>query len=181
MAQAVITKAQQQELAAVMVPLLRKQLTADVLKAAKLSPTAPKTRAKSTTTSRDIPTELLDRMLRVEEELKHLRADTNQLRKDFIVQIDRMDKRFDKVDERFMHMENTFNERFIHMESTSNERFVHIEKTFNERFEQMGKTFNERFEQAERSSDKKFSSQRWFIGIIFVAISTLITVYQFLN
>ena len=151
MAQAVITKAVKQELIAEIAPLLRKQLTADVLKAAKLSPAAPKTRAKPTTTSRDIPSELLERMLRVEErivrveertvrveeELKHLRADTNQLRKDFMVQIDRMDKRFDKIDERFIHVDNTAN--------------------------------------------KNLNSTRWFIGIVFVAISTLITVYQFLN
>ena len=76
-------------------------------------------------------------MIRVEEELKlvhveinHLRADTNQLRKDFMVQIDRIDKRLE-------HIENTFN--------------------------------------------KSLNSMRWFMGIIFVATASLITVYQFLN
>ncbi len=151
MAPAVITKAQQQELAAVMIPLLRKQLTADVLKAAKRPPT-PK--AKSTPASSDTTFHLLERMIRVEEELKlvhveikhlhtetkHLHAEINQLRKDFAVQIDRIDKRFE-------HMENTFNARF---------------------------------EQMERMFNKGLSAQRWFIGALLVAIPTAIALIQFL-
>ena len=67
MAPAVITKAAKQDIIAEITPLLRKQITADVLKATKRPP-VPK--VKSTTISHDIPIELLERMIRVEEELK---------------------------------------------------------------------------------------------------------------
>ncbi len=173
MAPAVITKAQQQELAAVMIPLLRKQLTADVLKAAKLPPAASKTRAKSTTVSRDISTELLERMVHVEDEIKHLREDFALYVKRTDKHFEKIDKHFERVDQRFEKLDERF-ERIDKRFEKLDERFIRIDKRF-ERADQRFEKLDERFERI----DKRFIEQSRHALIGFGFIAALIAVFRF--
>jgi len=122
----------------------------------------------------DIKIDIHERIVRVEEELKHQRELIHEVLK-------MMDKRFGEVDKRFEQVDKRFEEIRIDMDR----RFEQVDKRFEEiridmdrRFEQVDKRFEEiridmdrRFEQV----DKKFSMMMWFTGIGFTLITTIIT------
>ena len=97
----------------------------------------------------DIKIDLYERMVRVEEELKHQR--------ELILNVMKMmDKRFAEVDKRFEEMR-----------SDMNMRFEQVDK----RFEQVDK----RFEDLRSDMNRRFSMLMWFIGIGFTLFTTIIT------
>jgi chaperonin cofactor prefoldin len=94
--------------------------------------------------------ELRERMVRVEEELKHQR----ELIKTILVE---MDKRFDAVDKRFEAMQEQMDKRFHAMQEHMDKRFEAMDKRFesmDKRFEAMQEHTDKRFE----SMDKRFES-----------------------
>jgi predicted RNase H-like nuclease (RuvC/YqgF family) len=101
---------------------------------------------------------LLERMVRVEEELKAQRdlmqQGFNAVDKRFEDLIHYMDKRFDAVDRRFESMDKRF-------------------ESMDKRFESMDKRFE--------SMEKRFSSLQWLIGIGISLIAVLMTVYEFIR
>ncbi len=119
MAPAVITKSVKQELIAEIVPLITRKVTADMQKTRKRTAPASAPKEKSEF-SRDIPIELLQRMVRVEEGLKSVNVEIKNLREDFTTrseQMERMfDKRFEQVDKRFEQMERMFDKRLASMQ-----------------------------------------------------------------
>src|SRR6056297_3605359 len=82
--------------------------------------------------------DLIERIVRVEDELKNLR--------------EVMEERFAKVDERFEALQKHMDERFEHMEK----RFEAQQKQIDERFEAQQKHMDERFEHME----KRFEAQQ---------------------
>ena len=90
--------------------------------------------------------ELRERMVRVEEELRHQR----DLIQTILVQ---MDKRFDAVDKRFEQMQLNMDKRF----EAVDKRFEAVDK----RFEQMQLNMDQRFDAVERrfeATDKRFEA-----------------------
>jgi methyl-accepting chemotaxis protein len=129
----------------------------------------------------DRNTELLERMVRIEEEIKSHRIITENL----IHQVDRrfeqVDKRFEQVDKRFEQVDKRFEQ--------VDKRFEQVDKRFeqiNKRFEQVDKRFEQvdrRFEQVNKrfdAVDRRFTSLQWLIGIGFVVLSALMSMYQVL-
>ena len=97
----------------------------------------------------DIKIDLYERMVRVEEELKHQR--------ELILNVMKMmDKRFAEVDKRFEQVDK---------------RFEDLRSDMNRRFEDMRTDMSNRFEQV----DRRFSMLMWFIGIGFTLVTTIIT------
>ena len=97
----------------------------------------------------DIKIDLYERMVRVEEELKHQR--------ELILNVmEMMDKRFAEVDKRFEQVDK---------------RFEDMRTDMNRRFEDMRTDMSNRFEQV----DRRFSMLMWFIGIGFTLVTTIIT------
>ena len=97
----------------------------------------------------DIKIDLYERMVRVEEELKHQR--------ELILSVMKMmDKRFAEVDKRFEQVDK---------------RFEDMRTDMNRRFEDMRTDMSNRFEQV----DRRFSMLMWFIGIGFTLVTTIIT------
>ena len=88
----------------------------------------------------DIPLQLLERMVRVEEELK-------AQRELMTVRFDAADRRFEAVDQRF--------------------------EAVDRRFEDLIGYMNGRFE----AVDKRFGTIQWIMGIGFLMIGTLVTVF----
>ena len=78
MAPAVITKSVKQELIAEIVPLITRKVTADMQKTRKRTAPAPAPKEKSEF-SRDIPIELLERMVRVEEGMKSVNVEIKKI------------------------------------------------------------------------------------------------------
>ena len=89
---------------------------------------------------------LSERIVRVEEELKHQRELMMQGFANIERRFEEVDKRFEDVDKRF--------------------------EDVNKRFEDM----NNRFE----DMDKRFSTLTWMIGIGFVVVTSLVTVFALL-
>ena len=97
--------------------------------------------------SRDV----LERILRVEEELKNQRGV--------------METRFAAVDKRFEDLQGYLDKRL----DSVDKRF----EDMNKRFEDMNKRFED--------MHKRFNGTQWMIGGVFAVLTTLITLYQFLG
>jgi molecular chaperone DnaK (HSP70) len=122
-----------------------------------------------------VPTALLERMVRVEEELKSQRElmkagfeRMDQRFEDLIHQMDKrfeqMDKRFEQMDKRFEQMDKRFDDLIHHMDK----RFEQMDKRFDELLHHMDK----RFEQ----SDKRFEDLHTVANRHFVVISVILGV-----
>jgi chaperonin cofactor prefoldin len=126
--------------------------------------------------------QLMERMVRVEEELKsqrellltHVRASDRRF--------EDVNRRFDDVNERFEDVNKRFDD--------VNERFEDVNKRFddvNERFEDVNKRFDDvskRFDDVNRRFDdnsKRHTATQWTVGVGFVVLTTLVTLYQFLG
>ena len=106
----------------------------------------------------DVPAVLLERMVRVEEELKALRVLMDERFGFMERRFEAVDKRFEAVDKRFEDM----NKRFEDL-------IGHIDKRF--------ETVDKRFE----TVDKRFNTLTWMIGVGFVVITSLTTVFALLS
>ena len=102
--------------------------------------------------------QLLERMVRVEEELKAQR----QL----------MNERFGFMEHRFAAMDNRFEELLDH----TNSRFEAVDKRFEESLEHT----NTRFADLTAQMNARFTSLSWMIGVGFVVITSLTTLYAML-
>ena len=120
----------------------------------------------------DVPAALLERMVRVEEELKALRVLMDERFEFMERRFEAVDKRFEAVDKRFEDMDKRFGERFEDM----NKRFGDLIGYLDKRFEAVDK----RFEDLIESTDKRFNTLTWMIGVGFVVVTSLTTVFALL-
>ena len=105
--------------------------------------------------------QLMERMVRVEEELK-------AQRELLLAHMEASDRRFEDIDRRF---EDT-NKRFDDV----NKRFDDVSKRFddvNRRFEDVNRRFDD--------NNRRHSTTQWFVGAGFLVVTTLISLYQFLG
>ena len=107
-------------------------------------------------------TQLLERMVRVEEELKAQRT---------------------LMDERFGFMARRFEDMFEYM----NTRFDAVDKRFeavDRRFEVVDKRFesvDKRFEESNENINVRFKTLTWMIGVGFVVLTSLTTLFALLS
>ena len=152
-------------------------------------------------TDSDRESNLSERFVRVEEELKHQRelilegfAQSNkrfeQIDKRFDESRQDMLARFEQVDKRFEQMREDMNKRFEQVDK----RFEQVDKRFEQMREDMNKRFDEsrqdmlaRFEQVDKrfedmrySLDRQVSTLRWSFGIITTLILAAMTAYRFI-
>ena len=112
--------------------------------------------------------QLMERMVRVEEELK-------AQRELLLAHVEASDRRFADMNHRFEDIDRRFED--------TNKRFDDV----NSRFEDVNKRFDDvskRFEDVNRRFDdnsKRHTATQWFIGAGFLVVTTLITLYQFLG
>ena len=133
-----------------------------------------------------IDQQLLERMVRVEEELKAQRELMD-------VRFTAVDKRFESMDERFAELISHINNRF----EAVDKRFESVDKRFEElisgidkRFEMVDKRFGElishtdnRFESSDKRFDdvhESFKRTQWLIGLGFVLLTAVVTVFGLL-
>lgn len=113
-------------------------------------------------------TALPERMVRVEEELKAQR-ELMEERFGF------MEQRFDAVDRRFEAVDKRFEDLFAHLDK----RFEAVDQRFeasDKRFEDLIAHTDKRFE----TVDKRFNTLTWMIGVGFVVVTSLTTVFALL-
>ena len=119
----------------------------------------------------DVPAALLERMVRVEEELKAQRVLMDE-------RFGFMERRFEAVDKRFEAVDKRFED--------INKRFEAVDKRFedmNRRFEDLIGHLDKRFETVDKrfeTVDKRFNTLTWMIGVGFVVVTSLTTVFALL-
>jgi len=102
---------------------------------------------------------LIERIVRVEEELKALR--------------EIFEAKFDASEKRFDLLQRTMNERF----EAVDKRFESLQREMNGRFESLQREMNARFEAIE----KRFSTIQWMIGILVGVPALFIVVNQLIQ
>jgi len=105
---------------------------------------------------------LIERIIRVEEELKNLRKEMEYLRKE--------------MDYRFEALLREMNARFEAITKEMNARFEAITREMNTRFETQKRESDARFEALE----KRFNFLQWTMMLGFTFLSILITIFSFL-
>ena len=104
--------------------------------------------------------DLSERIVRVEAELR--------LQRELMQQgFAQMEKRFEQVDKRFEEMTQQFEKRFEQVDK---------------RFEDMNHQLDKRFEQVDarfQDMNHRFNTLTWMIGVGFVVIATLMSLFAF--
>jgi predicted nucleic acid-binding Zn-ribbon protein len=108
----------------------------------------------------DIKIDIHERIVRVEEELKHQRELIHEVLKMMDKRFEQVDKRFEQVDKRFEECGQTMNNRFEEMRSDRTIAFEQVDK---------------RFEYTHADMNRRFNMMMWFTGIGFTLITTIIT------
>ena len=118
---------------------------------------------------------LLERMVRVEDELK--------------AQRELMDERFGFMEQRFVAVDNRFEAvdgRFEDLIAHTDKRFDAVDKRFEDLIAHLERRFDavdKRFEASDKrfdTVDKRFNTLTWMIGVGFVVVTSLTTVFALL-
>ena len=122
-------------------------------------------------------TRLIERMVRVEEELKAQRTLMDE-------RFAFMARRFDAVDRRFEdligHTNTRFeavDKRFVELIGHTNTRFEELIGQMNARFD----TVDRRFEESHAHTNSRFRMLTWMIGVGFAVITSLTTLFALLS
>jgi len=125
--------------------------------------------------------QLIERMTRIEEELKTQRELFLKQNETIQFGFTQMDKRFEQIDKRFEQVDKRFEQvdkRFEQMDK----RFESMQKQMDVRFDIMQKNMDKRFESTQKQMDvrfddvnKKFSMMMWMTSAGFTIIATVIT------
>ena len=122
-------------------------------------------------------TRLLERMVRVEEELKAQRTLMDERFGFMARRFEAVDKRFDAVDKRFEDLIGFTNTRFEELIGHSNTRFGELIGQMNARFD----TVDRRFEESHAHTNSRFRMLTWMIGVGFAVITSLTTLFALLS
>ena len=112
-------------------------------------------------------TVLLERLIRLEEELKAQRTIME-------TRFEALDKRFEAIDKRFNDLIHYMDKRF----EAVDKRFEAVDKRFeavDKRFDDLLHHMDKRFE----TIDKRFSSIQWMMGLGFTLLAALMAVFNF--
>jgi len=107
--------------------------------------------------------QLIERMTRIEEELRSQREIILKQNETMQFGFAQMDKRFEQVDKRFEAMQKQMDERFTAVDK----RFESVQKQMDERFASVDKRFDD--------MNKKFTMMMWMMSAGFTIIATVIT------
>ena len=129
-------------------------------------------------------TRLLERMVRVEEELKAQRTLMDE-RFGFMARrfeavdqrFEAVDKRFDAADKRFEDLIGQMNSRF----ETVDRRFEELIGHTNARFAELHAHTSSRFTELAGQMNARFRTQTWMIGVGFAVITSLTTLFALLS
>jgi hypothetical protein len=134
----------------------------------------------------DFGNQLLERLIRIEEELKAQRALMDERFGFMADRFTAVDKRFEAVDKRFEAVDKRFeavDKRFEDLIGQMNARFGAMDKRFEDMVGQMNarfETVDRRFEESRAHTDSRFTTLTWMIGVGFAVITSLTTLFALL-
>ena len=121
---------------------------------------------------------LIERIVRVEEELRALREIE-------IARFEAAEKRFEslqrEMNAKFESLQREMNARFEALQKEMNTRFEALQKEMNARFEALQKEMNARFEAVDKrfeAMEKRLTFIQWFIGIGFSLLTLIVALYR---
>ena len=117
----------------------------------------------------DFGNQLLERLIRIEEELKAQRALMDERFGFMADRFTAVDKRFEAVDKRFEAVDKRF--------EAVDKRFDAVDKRFEENLEHT----NVRFADLTTQMNARFTTLTWMVGVGFVVITSLTTLYALLG
>ena len=123
---------------------------------------------------------LLERMVRVEEELRAQRTLMDERFGFMADRFEAVDKRFEAVDRRFEDLIGQMNARFGEVDKrlgAVDKRFEDLIGQMNARFE----TVDRRFEESRAHADSRFKTLAWMIGVGFAVVTLSTTVFALLS
>ena len=126
---------------------------------------------------------LLERMVRVEEELRAQRTLMDERFGFMAARFEAIDKRFDAVDKRFEDLIGQMNVRFEAVDKrfeAVDKRFEAVDKRFEDLIGQMNarfETVDRRFEESRAHADSRFKTLVLMIGFGFAIVTLLTTVF----
>lgn len=112
--------------------------------------------------SADVSTQLLERMVRVEEELK-------AQRELFAERFSVMDRRFEAMDQRFVDVTATMDQRFADNQALMESRFADTKTTM-----------DQRFADAKTNMNQRFTSMQWAMLVGFSVVTAVVTLFGLL-
>ena len=118
-----------------------------------------------TTEVRGFDFSLTERIVRVEESLKHQGEILEKILHQFDKRFEQVDKRFEQVDKRFEQVDKRFEQ--------VDKRFEQVDR----RFEELRSDMNMRFAHME----KRFGQMFIYLTTIFIVIGTLVSVFGFMK
>ena len=121
-------------------------------------------------------TRLLERMVRVEEELKAQRMLMDE-RFGFMASDKRFEDLIGQMNGRFETVDRRFEESIGH----TNARFKELIGHMNARFEESHMHTNSRFTELAGQMNTRFRTQTWMIGVGFAVITSLTTLFALLS
>ena len=119
---------------------------------------------------------LLERMVRVEEELRAQRTLMDERFAFMAARFEAIDRRFDAVDKRFEDLIRQMNVRF----EAVDKRFEAVDKRFEDLIGQMNarfETVDRRFEESRAHADSRFKTLAMMIGFGFGIVTVLTIVF----
>lgn len=130
--------------------------------------------------------DLIERVVRVEEELKTQRETTEigfqAMEKRFDLLQQSMDRQFAAIDQRFEQTREEMNLRFEQTQQSMDRNFEFTRLEMNRRFEEKQQSMDRQFESVEKrldSFEKRFSVLQWTIGLGFTILAVLMGVFNF--
>ena len=136
--------------------------------------------------------ELIERVIRVEEQANYIREDIKKVHIDMKELRQDMDKRFfeakQDMDKRFFEAKQDMDKRFLEAKQDTNKEFIAVRQEIKELRQDMKEEFiavRQEIKELREDMDKKFDKQTnrimtvFGIGITFV--TTLITVFHFIK
>jgi len=128
---------------------------------------------------------LIERIVRVEEELRALReieiARFEAAEKRFESLQREMNVKFESLQREMNARFETMNNRFEALQKEMNARFETLQKEMNARFEALQKEMNARFEAVDKrfeAMEKRLTFIQWFIGIGFSLLTLIVALYR---
>lgn len=119
--------------------------------------------------------DLIERVVRVEEELKTQRETTE-------IGFQAMEKRFDLLQQSMDRHFAAIDQRFEQTQQSMDRNFEFTRQEMNRRFEEKQQSMDRQFESVEKrldSFEKRFSVLQWTIGLGFTILAVLMGVFNF--
>ena len=125
--------------------------------------------------------QIVERLTRLEDAIL---SGQELMRSEFRAQRDLMDRRFDSMQKQMDNRFAAVDQRFESIQKQMDERFAAVQKQMDERFAAVLREMDVRFVAVDKRFDDvqmNFARTQWLIGVGFVVLGSLVSIFHFLG